>query len=46
VVPGDRLEILVTKQRSRGNVWKFSGDARVDEKAVADAIFTAMIRDK
>ncbi|MEX2201725.1 MAG: 3-hydroxyacyl-ACP dehydratase FabZ [Dongiaceae bacterium] len=46
VVPGDRLEILVTKQRSRGNVWKFTGDARVDGKAVADATFTAMIRDR
>jgi 3-hydroxyacyl-[acyl-carrier-protein] dehydratase len=46
VVPGDRLEIIVTKQRSRGNVWKFTGDARVNGKAVADAVFTAMIRDR
>ena len=46
VVPGDRLEIIVTKQRSRGNVWKFEGDARVEGRAVADATFTAMIRDR
>ena len=46
VVPGDRLEIIVTKQRSRGNVWKFEGDARVEGTAVADATFTAMIRDR
>ena len=45
VVPGDQLQIIVTKQRSRGNIWKFDGDARVDGKAVADATFTAMIRD-
>jgi 3-hydroxyacyl-[acyl-carrier-protein] dehydratase len=45
VVPGDQLHIIVKKQRSRGNVWKFDGDARVDGKAVADATFTAMIRD-
>lgn len=46
VVPGDRIEILVKKQRSRGSVWKFDGDARVDGKPVADATFTAMIRDR
>jgi len=46
VVPGDQLKILVTKERSRGNVWKFSGDARVDDKTVAEATFTAMIRDR
>lgn len=45
VVPGDQLRIIVTKQRSRGNIWKFDGVGRVDDKAVADATFTAMIRD-
>ncbi len=45
VVPGDQLRIIVKKQRSRGSIWKFDGDARVDGKAVADATFTAMIRD-
>ncbi len=45
VTPGDNLAILVTKQRSRGNVWKFKGEARVDGKLVADATFAAMIVD-
>ncbi len=43
VVPGDRLRIHVSKLRSRGNVWKFHGVARVDETAVAEATYTAMI---
>ena len=29
VVPGDRLELHVTKVQSRANVWKFSGKAIV-----------------
>lgn len=43
VVPGDRLEMRVTKQRSRGSVWKFAGVATVDGVVVAEATFTAMI---
>ena len=45
VTPGDQLRIHVTKLRSRGNVWKFSGVARVDGVAVAEATFSAMILD-
>ncbi len=45
VVPGDRLHIHVTKRRRRGNVWKFSGEARVDGALMAEARFTAMIMD-
>jgi 3-hydroxyacyl-[acyl-carrier-protein] dehydratase len=45
VVPGDRLHIHVTKTRRRGNVWKFSGEARVDGTLMAEARFTAMIMD-
>ncbi len=45
VVPGDRLHIHVTKTRRRGNVWKFSGKARVDGTLMAEARFTAMIMD-
>ena len=45
VVPGDRLHINVTKTRRRGNVWKFSGQARVDGALMAEARFTAMIMD-
>lgn len=46
VVPGDQLRIHVSKVRSRGNVWKFTGVARVDGGAVAEATFSAMIMDQ
>ena len=45
VMPGDTLHIHVTKVRQRGNVWKFSGEARVDGALMAQARFTAMIMD-
>lgn len=45
VVPGDRLELHVTKERARGNVWKFKGEGRVNGQKVAEAIFSAMIVD-
>lgn len=45
VVPGDTLHIYVEKQRQRGAVWRFSGCARVDGVTVAEAVYTAMIRD-
>jgi len=43
VVPGDQLRIHVTKQRQRGTVWRFSGEAKVDGVTVAEATYTAMI---
>lgn len=45
VGPGDCLHIHVTKVRARGAVWRFQGYAKVDGKVVAEALFTAMIRD-
>lgn len=45
VVPGDTLHLLVEKQRRRGSVWRFSGCAKVDGVIVAEATYTAMIRD-
>lgn len=45
VVPGDQLRIHVSKQRSRGNVWKFSGEAKVNGTLVAEATYAAMIMD-
>ncbi|MBK8175742.1 MAG: 3-hydroxyacyl-ACP dehydratase FabZ [Rhodospirillales bacterium] len=45
VVPGDTIRILVEKQRHRGSVWRFSGCAQVDGTTVAEAVYTAMIRD-
>ncbi len=46
VMPGDQLRIHVTKDRNRGNVWKFSGVARVDGISVAEATYAAMIMDR
>ena len=46
VVPGDRLELHVTKVQSRANVWKFAGKAIVEGKVAAEATFAAMIRDR
>jgi len=46
VVPGDQLRIHVTKERSRGNVWKFHAIVRVDGSSVAEATYAAMIMDR
>ena len=46
VVPGDQLRIHVTKERRRGNVWKFRATARVDGVSVAEATYAAMIMDR
>jgi 3-hydroxyacyl-[acyl-carrier-protein] dehydratase len=45
VFPGDRLDVHVTKQRHRGNVWKFEGQAKVGDHVMAEAVFAAMILD-
>ncbi|MFN3075292.1 MAG: 3-hydroxyacyl-ACP dehydratase FabZ [Alphaproteobacteria bacterium] len=45
VIPGDRLLLKVFKHRNRGNVWRFRGEAVVDDAVVADATYTAMIVD-
>jgi len=45
VVPGDCLHVYVTKQRHRGNVWKFEGRAEVGGQLAAEAVFAAMILD-
>jgi len=46
VGPGDQLHIHVSKERSRGNVWKFRGEAKVGETLVAEATYAAMILDE
>jgi 3-hydroxyacyl-[acyl-carrier-protein] dehydratase len=43
VVPGDRVEFHVVKQKQRGNVWKFHCDAKVDGVLVAEADIGAMM---
>ncbi len=46
VVPGDQLLLKLNVLQQRGSVWKFSGEAFVDEKLVSEVEFTAMIRDR
>ncbi|MDP2156855.1 MAG: 3-hydroxyacyl-ACP dehydratase FabZ [Nitrospirota bacterium] len=43
VVPGDQLKMELRVVQQRGNVWKLSGVAKVDDKVVAEADFTAML---
>ena len=46
VVPGDVLIIGVTKDRSRGQVWRFRGEAKVNGTLMAEATYTAMVVDE
>ena len=46
VVPGDLLRVKVVCQHHRGSVWKFDGEALVNDARTAEASFTAMIVDK
>jgi len=46
VVPGDQMHIKVKKERQRGNVWKFRGEAFVGDTLCAEAAFTAMLVSK
>lgn len=46
VVPGDQLLLYAYKERSRGPVWRFKAEAKVNQQLVAEAEFSAMIRDK
>jgi 3-hydroxyacyl-[acyl-carrier-protein] dehydratase len=46
VVPGDQLKLEVAIVQQRSNVWKFSGNALVEDKIAAEADFTAMVIDK
>ena len=45
VVPGDQLRLEVELVKQRNAVLKFSGIARVDDKVVAEAEFTALMTD-
>ena len=46
VVPGDVLEITVTVTKTRGAIWAFKGEARVDGALAAEAELMATIVDK
>lgn len=43
VVPGDQMLIKVKKERQRGHVWRFRGEAYVDNVLCAEAVYTAML---
>jgi 3-hydroxyacyl-[acyl-carrier-protein] dehydratase len=46
VMPGDQLRFDVVVIHKRGNVWKFSGHAFVEDKLATEAEFTAMMTDR
>jgi len=45
VVPGDRLELRVVKQKQRGNIFKYDCEAWVEEEKAAEAKIGAMMVD-
>ncbi len=46
VVPGDQIKLEIKVLQQRGNVWRFSGLALVDDKVVSESEFTAMLMAK
>ena len=46
VIPECKLILKIEAIRSHGRVWKYKGDAFVDDKKMADAIWSATIVDK
>jgi len=46
VIPDCKLLLKIEAIRSHGRVWKYKGEAFVDEKKMADAIWSATIVDK
>ena len=46
VVPDCKLFLKIEAIRSHGKVWKYKGQAFVDDKLMADAIWSATIVDK
>jgi 3-hydroxyacyl-[acyl-carrier-protein] dehydratase len=40
------MRVHVRKEKQRGNIWKFTAEAKVDGKVVAEASYAAMILDK
>ena len=46
VIPNCRLELKIEAIRSHGRVWKYKGDAFVNDLKMADAIWSATIVDK
>ena len=46
VIPNCRLELNIEAIRSHGRVWKYAGEAFVNEKKMAEAQWTATIVDR
>ena len=46
VIPDCKLILKIQAIRSHGRVWKYKGEAFVDDKKMADAIWSATIVDK
>ena len=46
VLPDCRLELKIEAIRSHGKVWKYKGEAFVENKKMADAVWSATIVDK
>jgi 3-hydroxyacyl-[acyl-carrier-protein] dehydratase len=46
VIPDCKLELNIEAIRSHGRVWKYKGEAYVDGKKMADAIWSATIVDR
>ncbi|MBF0565543.1 MAG: 3-hydroxyacyl-ACP dehydratase FabZ [Nitrospirae bacterium] len=46
VIPGNQLFLDIRVTQKRGNVWKFTGRALVDDTVVSEADFTAMVAQK
>ena len=46
VIPDCKLELKIEAVRSHGRVWKYKGDAFVNNTKVADAIWSATIVDR
>ena len=46
VIPDCDLILKIEAIRSHGRVWKYKGEAYVDEKKMADAVWSATIVDK
>jgi len=46
VIPDCKLELNIEAVRSHGRVWKYKGEAFVDGKRMADAIWSATIVDR
>ena len=46
VIPKCKLELKIEAMRSHGRVWKYKGDAFVNDLKMADAIWSATIVDR